>query len=128
MNFDDLDYLAEDVLVVGTQHYKDACTKFYNAIVAANEAGVLEDEIGIRLQREPDNLHDSYAVKVFGKLIADDGGRKSAQVGFLHRSMAFKVGENTEEEDKLYGEFVSIEPHVEYGFDIRINVLVKYAY
>jgi hypothetical protein len=36
------------------------------------------------------------------------------------------IGQKTDGEGKLYGALASIEPHSEYGHDIRINVYVKY--
>lgn len=128
MNFDNLDCLAEDVLVVGGTHYEPALKSFYAAILEADARGALLDDIGIRLKREPDNPYDSYAVQVIGKWIAPDGRKKSGAVGYLPKKVAFLVGVNIDEDDKIFGEFISISPHEEHLFDLRINVFVRYAF
>lgn len=128
MSFDNLDLLVEDTLVAGVQHNAANCKAFYDAAKSAHEAGFLADDISIQLKREPENPYDSYAVKVIGKWIIEDDRKKSVPLGYLNKDMAWRVGQATEPEDRIYGEFVSIEPHAEFGFDIRINVFVKYGF
>ncbi|MCO5080912.1 MAG: hypothetical protein M9955_04550 [Rhizobiaceae bacterium] len=128
MDYLDLDLLIEDTLVVGVQHHIENCRDFYEAAMEAASFDLLEEHIGIRLQRDPGNAFDSYAIKVLGKWIQPDGRKKSALLGYLSKGMAWKVGQETDEEDRLYGEFCSIEPHPDYGYDLRINVYVKYDF
>lgn len=129
VDFLDLDEIAHDVLVVGTSHYPDGCKEFYRAAIDAGKWGpaFVYDTIKISLKREPDNPNDSYAIRVSGRWETPEGRRRTVTIGYVPRNTAYMIDENADEEDKLYGEFSSIEPHEEYLFDIRINIYIKYS-
>ena len=125
MDFFDLDELAEDVPVFGTQYQAANCEEFYAAAIQLNEYGLLED-MKIVLKREPSNENDPYAIKVSGRWELDDGSKRTVHLGYVPRKAAFMIGEQTEGEGKLYGELASVERHPEFVMDIRINIYVKY--
>ncbi|MCO5071107.1 MAG: hypothetical protein M9944_07865 [Rhizobiaceae bacterium] len=128
MDFLDLDQVLDDALVVGAHHNLENCKAFYAAVQEAAEYGVIEDDIAIQIRREPNNEFDAYAIKVLGKWTTPEGKSKTAKLGYIHKDLAWKIAQDVSEDDKLYGEFSSIEPHQSFGFDIRVNVYVKYAF
>jgi hypothetical protein len=126
INFDNLEMIIEEALVVGVQHNRDNGAAFYQAAKEALAYGSIEEDIGIVIKRDPGNPHDAYAVQVLGKWPHADGRKKSALLGFLSKEMAWRVGQETDPADKLNGEMCTIEPNSEFGFDLRVNVYVKY--
>ncbi|HBF32665.1 HIRAN domain-containing protein [Rhizobium sp.] len=127
MNFDNLDYLYEDVKVFGCKHHIENCDKFYAAAKEWAEWGLIEDNIFTKLKKEPKNKHDPYAIQVIGEWRDQDENKFKGVIGYLPKQIAYALGQNLDEKDKIYAEFVSIGPHDEFGYDIIVNILVKYS-
>lgn len=85
---DGWDVFADEVSIVGERFRLEEIGEFIRALGDAVEA---RRAFGVRLEREPDNAHDPYAIKVVGVWKTREN-EHTRHLGYLSSKLAYKVG------------------------------------
>jgi len=119
--------IYKDVCVMGSHHRQDECEKFLEAIDGMKLG---KDRLGAFLVPDPDNKHDSNALKVRGFVTKKgffDNSTRTFHIGFVPRRMAFKLTKEYSEPGKLFPKLLEFNynPDDEYPIAIIFDIFEK---
>jgi hypothetical protein len=100
---------ADDVSIVGERHRLDDFGRFMDGFSTAMGKGL---PCGVRLEREPTNPHDPYAVKVNGFWVTQglfSAKGHVAHLGYLSGKLAYKLGQELGPDGPISAELVALE-------------------
>jgi len=117
------EFLAYDAVCVGTDHRFAEFTFFTAAIMKAYTSGNGREDFSIRLEGDPDNAYDKFAIKVIGSY-SDDEIEHNNHIGYIPRKLAYKIGMNWgTDAPPLYALFHSLMLKSS-GFELRFSILL----
>jgi hypothetical protein len=118
----DWDVFADAVSIAGEEHRMTDCRDSLKGVSVAQRSGL---PLGIRLQREPANLHDKYAIKVVG-FRRENGWLSSKEherhVGYIPRRLALRIA-NEIGDDPIAARLVVLESTETSPLNIVIDIL-----
>ena len=118
------DVLAESVNIVGERFRLEDCAAFIHGATQV----IGKASFGVRLEREPTNEHDPYAVKVIG--FWEERGLFSRRVherhiGYVPSKLAYRIGNEVEEGTAISARLVAweVNPEGEDPLNVEIDIL-----
>jgi hypothetical protein len=117
-----LEMFAYDVLVHGTSHRNEDVRDFIRGVIATQNSNP-EGDYSLSLERDPNNEHDSYAIRVLGEWSCPSSSGKR-HIGFVPKKLAFKIGMELDDDDPLHALVSSINNNNDGGFDIMFHIAI----